>query len=253
MFIILIARESLTARVTCPQCSGVANRGAPEFRGRRFHDIVSAAAWPCRLGAVALSTCLLLLTGTRGDLAATTASPDPTPVVADDESQLVLRTWIGERKPDFALPDLTGVHRTLADQAGRPVLVHFFATWCEPCRPELQALERLAARERTVRVIAISVDEPDGRVRRFFEATPVSFPVLLDRDRATAKSWGVDILPTSFLLDAELNPRLFVERDLAWDRVDMTQVRASLAARDRASAADSASTEPTTPPRRETP
>jgi len=154
------------------------------------------------------------------------------PEVALGEPTAELRAWSGQPLPGFVLPDLTGVRHALIDGVGRPVLVHFFATWCEPCRPELQSLERLAARAPDrLRILAISVGEPDGRVRRFFEQLPVSFPVLLDRDRAVAKGWGVDIIPTSFLLDATLNPRLFVERDLEWDRLDLTRILEALSAR----------------------
>jgi hypothetical protein len=99
----------------------------------------------------------------------------------------------------------------------------------------MESLQRLAAREDTTpfRIVAISVAEPDGRVRRFFESAPVSFPVLLDRDRATAKAWDVAILPTTFLLDADLVPRLFVERDLAWDRLDLRPILNALSPRGR--------------------
>ena len=50
--------------------------------------------------------------------------------------------------------------------------------------------------------------------------TPVNFPVLLDRDRAVAKQWKVDSLPSTFVLDANLRPRLAVESDFAWDRLN---------------------------------
>jgi peroxiredoxin len=152
-----------------------------------------------------------------------------------DEATPELREWRGEPLSNFALPDLAGVRHALTDQVGRPVLVHFFATWCEPCRPELIALERVATREPTaLRILAISVNEPEGRVRRFFHTLPVSFPVLLDPDRAIARAWSVETIPTSFLLDADLNPRLFVKGDLAWDRLDMARILGNLPARDRA-------------------
>ena len=105
---------------------------------------------------------------------------------------------------------------------GRTVLVHFFATWCEPCRDELPALNRFLGRASpNVSVIAISVAEVDPRVKRFFEGMPVDFPVLLDRDRAVAKSWNISALPTTYVLDADMKPVLLVEADFAWDSVDV--------------------------------
>ena len=55
-----------------------------------------------------------------------------------------LRSLDGESKPLFTLPDLSGKLVDLSQQHGHVVFLHFFATWCEPCREELPALRRLA-------------------------------------------------------------------------------------------------------------
>lgn len=129
-------------------------------------------------------------------------------------------------KPTFSLDDLNRQPVSLADQRSEIVLVHFFATWCEPCRDELPALNRLVARAdpAKLRVLSISVAEVDVRVRNFVEKLPVDFPVLLDRDRSVAKAWNVSALPTTFLLDRNLKPRLSVERDYDWDRLDVGEI-----------------------------
>lgn len=114
---------------------------------------------------------------------------------------------------------------SLSTFTDRVVLVHFFATWCEPCRAEMAALRRLAARfaDKPVTILAISVAEVDARVRHFFEAEPVNFPILLDRDRAVSRAWQVSILPTTFVLDRSLKPRFIVEGDFDWDREESDQ------------------------------
>ena len=118
-----------------------------------------------------------------------------------------LQRWTGGAQPIFSLPNTTGANVALETARGHVVLVHFFATWCEPCREELPALNRLAARAGgNVKVLAIAVADADQRVQRFFEAIPVDFPVLLDRDRAVAKAWQVATLPTTFVLDDALRP-----------------------------------------------
>ena len=171
-------------------------RFAPEVRGEKRFQAVAA---PCC--AVAVFCCLLV--------------PWRAPAAA--ELQPVATT----RQLTFTLPDVAGAAVVLESARGRAVLVHFFATWCEPCREELPALERLALRARgAVNVLAIAVAEPDRRVQKFLETTPVDFPVLLDRDRAVAKAWHVVSLPTSFVLDADLNAKFVVESDYAWDAVD---------------------------------
>jgi hypothetical protein len=49
----------------------------------------------------------------------------------------------------------------------------------------------------------------------------VDFPVLLDRDRAIAKSWKITALPTTYVLDASMKSMLVVEADFAWDAVEL--------------------------------
>jgi len=141
-----------------------------------------------------------------------------------------LRRWSGGAQPIFSLPNTTGANVALEAARGHVVLVHFFATWCEPCREELPALNRLAARAGgNVKVLAIAVADTDQRVQRFLETTPVDFPVLLDRDRAVAKAWQIATLPTTFVLDAGLHPRFVVETDYAWDTLDPKELTSTSA------------------------
>jgi peroxiredoxin len=133
-------------------------------------------------------------------------------------------------RPHFTLPDIAGMPLTLHEQRGRVVVVHFFATWCDPCRGELASLSRLVRglHGERIAVVAVSVAEVPVRVRRFLETSPVSFPVVLDADRAVARVWGVDILPTTFVLDPRLRPSLLVEGDLDWSRPDVLSALAAI-------------------------
>jgi thiol-disulfide isomerase/thioredoxin len=141
------------------------------------------------------------------------------------------RVWSAGKPPAFALDSLSGGSKSLNDYQGRIVLVHFFATWCEPCREEIASLQCLGERvSAQPLVLAIDVGEVDIRVRRFFEKLPVDFPVLLDRDKVAAKNWGVDQLPMTFLLDGTLIPRFVIVGDFDWDRADIVRLTAELSA-----------------------
>jgi thiol-disulfide isomerase/thioredoxin len=132
-----------------------------------------------------------------------------------------LEQWTGPAKPPLRLVDVDGRAHDLATHAGRIVIVHFFATWCEPCRAELVGLRQLAAKPPAeLSILAIDVAEVPARVRRFLESTPVSFPVLTDVDRAATKAWAVIALPTTFVLDRSLVTRLFVEGEIDWSSPD---------------------------------
>jgi thiol-disulfide isomerase/thioredoxin len=141
-----------------------------------------------------------------------------------------LRRWTAAPQLTFSLSNTAGVDVALESARGHVVLAHFFATWCESCREELPALNRIEARANgKMTVLAIAVADADQRVRRFFAAMPVNFAVLLDRDRSVAKAWKVAALPTTFVLDADLHPKLLVEADYAWDTFDPGKLTGSSA------------------------
>ena len=149
-----------------------------------------------------------------------------TPCAADE-----LRPWPAETVPALALSQLDGPGIELAEFRGKPVIVHFFATWCAPCIEEMASLNALAATGKgSPAILAISVGEVDARVRNFFRDRPVAFPILLDRDRGAMKTWQVEGLPTSFVLDRDLRPALKAVEPLDWTSPSVAAALAALPA-----------------------
>ena len=147
--------------------------------------------------------------------------------------------WLPWRKlvPGFSLSAIGGEAPRLDALGGRIVIVHFFATWCAPCRAELPALQRFAARTDSERltILVIAVGEPEMRVRRFRDELALTLPILIDGDRAVTKAWQVALLPTSVVLGPDLSARLGIEADIAWDDIDPEAlIRAALALRPEA-------------------
>ena len=96
---------------------------------------------------------------------------------------------------------------SLADYAGRPLLVNLWATWCAPCKAEMPTLDTLAALEEgEVTVIAVSQDL-EGRkpVRAFFEKARITnLEPFTDPDNNLSASAGGRIaLPTTILYNSE--------------------------------------------------
>jgi peroxiredoxin len=116
-----------------------------------------------------------------------------------------LKDWTGGRAPALELEDVHGKRHRLADYAGKVVLVNFWATWCEPCREEMPSMERLRARlqDRPFVILAVNVGEGARATSAFGEKMRLNFPLLVDRDTKTTRSWGARILPASFVLGAD--------------------------------------------------
>ena len=91
--------------------------------------------------------------------------------------------------------------------AGQVVLLHFWATWCTPCKAELPALQHLASAlpPNTLKIVLVAIDTNAGtdEVARFARDLGIDLPLYLARDSTVSASfwgWGV---PASYLLDAQ--------------------------------------------------
>lgn len=168
-----------------------------------------------------------LVFGLAGLAGVAFADPVAPPPAAGNETRLV--AWTGPAPSGHALDATTGERVALDALRGRPVVLHFFATWCEPCRAELPLLAAFADRRDDLITVAVDVGEVDARVKRFAAQIGWSRPVMLDRDRAVARAFGVTALPTTIVLDATLTPRLIAEGDLDWRDATITAPLVALA------------------------
>lgn len=109
----------------------------------------------------------------------------------------------GSRAPDIGLSDLEGKRVTLADLAGKVVLVDFWASWCKPCREEMPVLEKLHRKYGPdgLVIVGVSVDKELAKAREFVARTKVSFRVVHDPEHQVAGRYAPAKMPTSYLID----------------------------------------------------
>ncbi|HVZ88962.1 MAG TPA: TlpA disulfide reductase family protein [Polyangia bacterium] len=154
---------------------------------------------------------------TRGG-ACTALQPDPVPAFLQNGPA-----------PDFKLQDATGHTVSLSEQRGHPVLVNFWATWCPPCVEEVPSLEDLARRldGTDLRLLAVSVDDDWGTIRRFFPHGS-AMGVLLDTSHEIPKKFGTEKFPESFLVDAAGHVRYYFINKRDWARPEAVACMESL-------------------------
>jgi peroxiredoxin len=120
---------------------------------------------------------------------------------------------------DFALPTPDGRTFRLADHRGRLVFINFWATWCEPCRQEMPAMERLwrRHRHRAFTMVGVSLDSDPAAVAPFVREHGLTFPIALDSRLTTANAYGVRALPTTVLLGRDGTVAALALGPRAWD------------------------------------
>jgi peroxiredoxin len=112
---------------------------------------------------------------------------------------------VSKPAPGFSLPGLDGRTVSLADYAGKKVVVSYWASWCGPCKIELPELSEFYKQyhkaDSDFEVLAISVDENRADAEHYARDEKLPFPVLLDKDSKVAEAYSVEGIPTVFVID----------------------------------------------------
>jgi len=109
----------------------------------------------------------------------------------------------GQPAPDFDLAALDGGRVKLSDLKGKPVVINFWASWCNPCRREMPDFQAMydKYREQGLEVYGINVGESKITVADFRSKVGTNFPILIDEGDQAQADYRILPLPATFFVD----------------------------------------------------
>ena len=134
-----------------------------------------------------------------------------------DAGLRLLREKISSR--DFSLSTTAGETLSLSHLKGKVVFLNFWATWCGPCRMEMPSMETLYSRFKNdgLEIVAVNCMETGQEVASFMKNNGFTFPAALDTDGKVNGEYGVQAIPTSYLMDRDGKIIMRLVGSIDWD------------------------------------
>jgi thiol-disulfide isomerase/thioredoxin len=125
----------------------------------------------------------------------------------------------GRPAPALRLNTLDGAAYDLAGARGHWVFVHFWATWCAPCKREMPAIQRMltALRDSRLEIVMVNTAETEEEVFTFLAAVAPDVNPLLDTQGLVTEHWQPRGLPATFLVDPRGRIRYQALGGREWD------------------------------------
>jgi thiol-disulfide isomerase/thioredoxin len=120
----------------------------------------------------------------------------------------------GSVAPDFSLllqenGKATDKTVNLASYKGKVLFLHFWATWCPPCKKELPHMEALAKKlaaqgdNAKMKFLAVCISDSQKALTSFMQKNGYTFPSALDEPGKVAMAYGIQGVPTSILISPD--------------------------------------------------
>jgi len=110
----------------------------------------------------------------------------------------------GATLPNFSAQDLDGNPVSLDQVAGKPILINFWASWCQPCMEELPYLQQIYEQfGGDLIVIGINADDTLSDMRAVADELQLTFPIWNDPQGTISRKMLISALPTSYFIDQD--------------------------------------------------
>ena len=161
-----------------------------------------------RFALICLGLSLAVFAGYAGFQIASLNHEATEAVVTTIDAPMEEGTVIGDKRPQFSLPDMNGKMRSIDEWDGDVIVINFWATWCPPCReeiPEFIKLQKLYA-ENGLQFIGIALQTAE-EVDEFVKVMGINYPILVGQGEViqVAKQYGnhIGALPYTVIIDRQ--------------------------------------------------
>jgi thiol-disulfide isomerase/thioredoxin len=171
--------------------------------------------WRSLGSAGLIASCVIVLTLRPYASLAQHAHPAASPIAAP---------VIGGAAIPFELKTLEGKSAGLETFRGKPLVINFFASWCDPCREEMPLINELAAKSSAnYHVLGIAVEDTRAAVSDYVKEARLIFPVALDLNSTVKRSYRIFGPPATFFVDEQ-----GIIRDIVLGPVDSDRVKEAI-------------------------
>lgn len=126
----------------------------------------------------------------------------------------------GKLAPDLMLKDMDERPFDLKASRGQWLFVHFWASWCGPCREEMPTIQRLSKLidPKKLKIVLVNTAENDDAVFSFIGIAAPDLATLMDRDGLVTEMWQPRGLPSTYLVDPQGKLRFVALGGRPWDK-----------------------------------
>ncbi len=136
---------------------------------------------------------------------------------------------VGDQVMDWQLSDIEGKPLGSADIAGKPTIMTFWASWCQPCRKELPVLSEMYTKykDQGLVVIGVNVDKVTPKAKAFLRQMPLPFPIAVDADSSLMGRFDARGVPSTFWITSSGTIR---QRTIGYDERGKHELEANIQA-----------------------
>lgn len=140
----------------------------------------------------------------------------------------------GKPAPSLQLNDMDGNAYTLPEKPGKWIFVHFWASWCGPCRKEMPTIQRLSElmeseiEQEKFQILLVNTSENEDTIFSFLSVAAPDLSPLMDKDGSVTEQWQPRGLPATYFVSPDGKLEYIALGGRTWDQAEFVNFIRSL-------------------------